>query len=153
MALSFLGDRNISYFTIPLAVITSLYPRAYSAWRGPGKKYFDGSNPRTFAARLEKSELDKETIARLQRAESASSNGFEGLPLFAAAIVAGNTAGLSAKTLNTLSISYILSRVVYNWVYIFLAANRNLAPLRTPVWFVSLGTTLAFFIKAGLAKM
>ncbi|KAI0392470.1 hypothetical protein F5Y17DRAFT_357138 [Xylariaceae sp. FL0594] len=153
MALSFLTEKNISYFTIPLALFTALWPRSHSAFQGPGKKVFDPSNPRTFAARLEKSDLDKEDVARILRAEAASANGFEGLPLFAAAIVAGNSAGLSAQTLNALSITYVLSRVVYNYVYIFLSANRKLAGLRTPVWFVGVGSALALFVKAGLAKL
>ncbi|KAI3317026.1 hypothetical protein HD806DRAFT_397802 [Xylariaceae sp. AK1471] len=151
-ALSFLAEKNISYFTIPVAVFTALWPRSYSAFQGPGQKYFDPTNPRTFAARLEKSDIDKETVARILRAESASSNGFEGLPLFAAAIVAGNNAGLSTSALNALSITYILSRVAYNWVYIFLGGNRKLAGLRTPVWLVGVGTALTMFVKAGLAK-
>jgi uncharacterized MAPEG superfamily protein len=94
----------------------------------------------------------EQTVARILRAEAASSNGFEGLPVFAAAIVAGNNAGLSTSTLNALSITYILSRVVYNWVYIFLSGNRKYAGLRTPVWLVGLGSALTLFIKAGLAK-
>ncbi|KAI0865354.1 hypothetical protein F4860DRAFT_306173 [Xylaria cubensis] len=151
-SLSFFVEKNISYFTIPVAVFTALWPRSYSAFQGPGQKYFDPTNPRTFPARLEKSGLDKETVARIQRAESASSNGFEGLPLFAAAIVAGNSAGLSNVAMNSLSITYILSRIVYNWVYIFLGGNRQMAGLRTPVWFVGIGSALAMFVKAGLAK-
>ncbi|KAI0870555.1 hypothetical protein GGS24DRAFT_504639 [Hypoxylon argillaceum] len=152
MALAFFAEKNLSYFTIPVALITALWPRNYSAFQGPGQKYFDPSNPRTFAARLEKSDLDKETVARILRAESASANGFEGLPLFAAAVVAGNSAGLSPVALNSLTFAYILSRVAYNWVYIFLSENRNLAPIRTPVWFVGAISTLTLFVKAGLAK-
>ncbi|KAI0403461.1 hypothetical protein F4802DRAFT_290485 [Xylaria palmicola] len=151
-SLSFLGEKNISYFTIPVVLFTALWPRSYSAFKGPGQKYFDPTNPRTFASRLEKSDLDKETVARILRAESASSNGFENLPLFAAAVVAGNSAGLGAGTMNALSLAYVASRVVYNWVYIFLGSNRQLAGLRTPVWFVGVGTALAMFVKAGLAK-
>ncbi|KAI1179877.1 hypothetical protein F4777DRAFT_532315 [Nemania sp. FL0916] len=130
----------------------SLWPRSFSAFQGPGQKYFDPSNPRTYAARLEKSDLDKETVGRILRAESASSNGFEGLPLFAAAVVAGNNAGLSPLVLNGLSAGYVLSRVLYNYVYIFLGGNRAQAGLRTPVWFVGIGCLMTLFVKAGLAK-
>ncbi|KAI8623555.1 hypothetical protein F5Y19DRAFT_481588 [Xylariaceae sp. FL1651] len=189
-ALSFLADKNISYFTIPVALflprqlrqrnslndnntivdyatfanlalpliarsLTSagrqaLWPRSYSAFQGPGQKYFDPSNPRTFAARLEKSDLDKETVARILRAESASANGFEGLPVFAAAVVAGNSAGVSAPTMNALSITYVLSRVVYNWVYVFLSKNRQFAGVRSLTWFAGVGSAMAMFVSAGL---
>ncbi|KAI1125724.1 hypothetical protein F5Y10DRAFT_246432 [Nemania abortiva] len=153
MALSFFADKNLSYFTIPVALFTALWPRNYSAFQGPGQKYFDPTNPRTFAARLEKSDLDKETVARILRAESASSNGIEALPLFAAAIVAGNSAGLSNTALNSLSIGFIISRAVYNYVYIFIGGNHKLAGLRSLVWFSSIGSIMTLFIKAGLAKM
>ncbi|KAI0116402.1 hypothetical protein GGR51DRAFT_316125 [Nemania sp. FL0031] len=153
MALSFFADKNISYFTIPVALFTALWPRNFSAFQGPGQKHFDPTNPRTFASRLEKSDLDKETVARILRAESASSNGFEVLPLFAAAIVAGNSSGLSNTALNSLSIGFILSRIAYNYVYIFLGGNRKFAGLRTPVWFVGVVSYMTLFIKAGLAKM
>ncbi|KAI0205670.1 hypothetical protein F4808DRAFT_409839 [Astrocystis sublimbata] len=153
MALAFLADKNISYFTIPVAFVAALWPRSFSAFQGPGQKYFDPAHPRTFASRLEKSDLDKETVAKILRAEAASANGFEGLPIFAAAIVAGNSSGLSNTALNSLSIAYVLSRFVYNYVYIFLGGNRNLAGLRTPVWFAGIGSAFALFIKAGLAKL
>ncbi|KAI1117579.1 hypothetical protein F5Y14DRAFT_448035 [Nemania sp. NC0429] len=151
-SLSFFSEHNISYFTLPVALFVALWPRSFSAFQGPGQKYFDPTNPRTFAARLEKSDLDKEVVSRILRAESASSNGFEGLPLFAAAIVAGNSAGLSALTLNSLTVGYIASRVVYNYVYIFLSGNRKFAGLRTPIWFVGIGSIMTLFVKAGLSK-
>ncbi|KAI1820937.1 hypothetical protein F4861DRAFT_32282 [Xylaria intraflava] len=150
---SFLTERNLSYFTIPVALFTALWPRSISAFSPPGKDYFDPTNPRTFASRLEKSDLDKETVARILRAESAVANGFEGLPIFAAAVVAGNSAGLSNKTLNTITVSYILSRWVYNYVYIFFGSNPNRAAIRTPIWFFGVGTAMTLFVKAGLAKL
>ncbi|KAI1352787.1 hypothetical protein F5Y01DRAFT_83344 [Xylaria sp. FL0043] len=152
-ALSFLAEKNISYFTIPVALFAALWPRSQSAFGEPGKKYFDPANPRTFTSRLEKADLDKETVARILRAEAASANGMEGLPIFAAAVVAGNSAGLSNTALNSLSVGYIVSRIIYNYVYIFLSSNRKLASLRTPVWFVGIGSALALFVKAGLAKL
>ncbi len=77
----------------------------------------------------------------------------EGLPIFAAAVVAGNSAGLSTTALNSLTIGYIASRIAYNYVYIFLGSNRKLAALRTQVWFVGIGSIFALFVKAGLAKL
>ncbi|KAI1330667.1 hypothetical protein F5Y16DRAFT_362358 [Xylariaceae sp. FL0255] len=148
--LSFLGETNISYFTLPVALVLALYPRSQSAFSGPGEKIFDQSNPRTFAKRLESSDLDKETVAKILRCESASANGFENLPLYAAALVAGNSAGLSPTTMNVASVAYIVSRVVYNYVYITLGGNRKLAGLRTPVWFAGIGCIMTLFVKAGL---
>ncbi|KAI0508299.1 hypothetical protein F5B22DRAFT_425643 [Xylaria bambusicola] len=152
-SLAFLAEKNISYFTIPVAFFAALWPRSQSAFKEPGKSYFDAAHPRTFASRLEKSDLDKDTVAQILRAEAATSNGLEGLPIFAAAVVAGNSAGLSPLALNALSVGYIASRIVYNYVYIFLGGNRNLAGLRTPIWFIGIGQAMALFVKAGLAKL
>ncbi|KAJ4405374.1 hypothetical protein N0V91_005325 [Didymella pomorum] len=73
-------DKNISYFTVKkyMPTPTRIYPSSNAI----------------------------QLRGRLLRAEAASSNGFEALPLFAAAVTAGNAAGLSALTMNTLSRSW-----------------------------------------------
>ncbi|KAI1262282.1 hypothetical protein F5Y18DRAFT_430183 [Xylariaceae sp. FL1019] len=148
---SFFTDKNISYFTIPVALILALYPRSYAA-SGPTEKVFDPSNPRTLSTGLANSDIDKKasTVAKVLRAESAVANGIEGLPLFAAAVVAGNTAGLSTLTLNAASVGYLASRVFYNYVYITLQENRKWASIRTPVWFTGVAAIMTLFVKAGL---
>ncbi|KAI0156484.1 hypothetical protein GGR57DRAFT_83095 [Xylariaceae sp. FL1272] len=146
---SFFTDKNISYFTIPVALVLALYPRSYAA-SGPTEKLFDPSNPRTIQSNLAKSDIDKKVVAKVLRAESACSNGFEGLPLFAAAVVAGNTAGLSTLTLNAASVGYIVSRVFYNYIYITLQEDRKWASIRTPVWFSGVAAIMTLFVKAGL---
>lgn len=44
-------------------------------------------------------------------------NGMESLPLFFAAVLAGNFARLPARTMSIFSLSYLASRVLFNWVY------------------------------------
>ncbi|KAI5928335.1 hypothetical protein F4810DRAFT_190193 [Camillea tinctor] len=143
-------NQNISYFTIPVALFLALAPRGYSGFSGAGKKFFDPSNPRTFAARLENADIDKELKARILRAEACSANAFENLPLYAAAVVAGNAAGLPKDTLNALAAGYVASRVAYTWVYIWGQNNRKLAEARTLVWGVGIGFIMTLFVKAGL---
>ncbi|KAI1411644.1 hypothetical protein F5Y13DRAFT_164729 [Hypoxylon sp. FL1857] len=148
---SYLGlEKNISYYTVPAALFLALLPRVYSGLTGPGKKFFDKNNPRVFSQRLEKADLDKKLKDRLQRAEAAGANAFETLGLYAAAVTAGNAAGLPADTLNTLSLGYLASRVLYTWVYIWGQENRKLIPLRTIVWGVAMGLSMAMFVQAGL---
>ncbi|KAI1494520.1 hypothetical protein F5X96DRAFT_567017 [Biscogniauxia mediterranea] len=148
---SFLNfNQNISYFTIPVAFFLAMAPRGYSGFAGPGKKYFDPANPRTFAARLENADIDKDVKARILRAEACSANAFEALPLYAAAVVAGNVAGLPRDTLNALAAGYIASRAAYTWVYIWGQNNRKLADARTLVWGVGVGLVMTLFVKAGL---
>ncbi|KAI1479409.1 hypothetical protein K445DRAFT_322974 [Daldinia sp. EC12] len=148
---SYLGlDKNISYFTIPTAVILALLPRVYSGLTGPGKKYFDPNNPRSFTSKLESAELDKKLKGRLQRAEAAGANAFETLGVYAAAVTAGNAAGLPAETLNNLTLGYLASRVLYTWIYIWGQENRRIIPLRTIVWGVAMSCCMALFSIAGV---
>lgn len=89
---------------------------------------------------------------RLLRAEACSANGFEALPFFAAAVTAGNAAGLSAPTMNTLSIGWLVSRVLYTYVYIWQSGTEKLAPgqapLRFKVWAIGATICMSMFVLA-----
>jgi uncharacterized MAPEG superfamily protein len=92
-------------------------PHVYATTLGGAK--FDNTCPRTYTTSLSADQsVDKATKDRIVRAEGAQQNGFENLGLFASAVVAGNIAGLDNGALNWLSGGYLLSRVVYNMVYI-----------------------------------
>ncbi|KAH8668908.1 hypothetical protein BX600DRAFT_460943 [Xylariales sp. PMI_506] len=148
---SLLDGRNVSYYTIPAAMVIALLPRVYSGIAGPGKKYFDKSNPRSFSAKLDKIEaLDKQLRLRLQRAEACCANGFEGLPLFAASVTAGNAAGVPTDTLNFLSVGYLAIRLVYSWIYVFVQDDPKFARVRTPIWTLGTACIMTLFVKAGL---
>lgn len=67
--------------------------------------------------------IDAATKAKITRAAGAQANGFENLPLFAAAVVAGNAARLDVGTLNGLCVGYLVSRVAYNLIYINQTTN------------------------------
>ena len=87
------------------------------------------------------------------RAKAASENGFETLGLFAAAVVAANQAGLDNRYLNTMTIGYVLSRLAYNWVYIYLCENRKLSGIRSLIWGIGVGFIVILFFKAGNAML
>ena len=78
----------------------------------------------------------------IHRCEGAQTNGFENIGLFAAAVLAGNFAGLPAPTLNLLSGGYVVSRVLYNWIYIN-STRPAMALARTGMWSVGIGILLA----------
>ena len=82
------------------------------------------------------------------RAESAQANGFENISLFAAAVVAGNMARLSTSYLNGLSIAYVVSRAVYNVLYIT-NTSAGMAQARSAVFFAGVGCIMGLFIGAG----
>jgi uncharacterized MAPEG superfamily protein len=88
---------------------------------------------------------------RVSRGEAASSNGFETLGFYAAAVVAANLARVPTSTVNNLTLGYLASRFAYNYTYVFLQDNARLAPLRTLVWGVGIGLIFTLFIKAGNA--
>jgi uncharacterized MAPEG superfamily protein len=84
-----------------------------------GGKKFDVKNPRTYVASLKEDQsLDSATKDKIIRAEGAQQNGFENVGFFAAAVVAGNVAGLDNFTLNYLTGGYLASRAIYVWLYI-----------------------------------
>lgn len=57
-------------------------------------------------------------------------------------------AGLDPTTLNYLSGGYMISRIVYNFVYIN-AETDSAVNLRTAVFLTGIGFVMTLFIKAG----
>ncbi|KAN0062253.1 hypothetical protein ACQY0O_005434 [Thecaphora frezii] len=89
-----------------------------------------------------------ETDKRFVRAEAANANGFENLGFFAAAVVAGNIAGLPPHELNALTFGYLVSRVVYNYFYITVK-DEAAVPLRSGSYLAGIGIIFTLFIRAG----
>ena len=134
-------------------------------------KTFDPRSPRTYTATVEKDQTINKAVrrhrfpkpnrlsiiittkfsqkkGRIIRAEGAHQNGLENLGFFATAVLAGNLAGLSASTLNALSGSYVLSRSVYNLIYIN-NTSEIIAHMRSAVYFFGIWQVLTLFIKSG----
>ncbi|OAQ70496.1 membrane associated eicosanoid/glutathione metabolism-like domain-containing protein [Pochonia chlamydosporia 170] len=146
-------SKNLSYFTIPAVyVATCLGPHTYAV-ACSGKAY-DNANPRALRESVCKSEaIDKPLQQAILRAKGASENGFESMALFAGAVVAANQVGLHACVVNTLSIGYFVSRLLYVFAYVKLGENRKLAGLRSLMWMVSVGLCMTLWFKAGLKAM
>lgn len=70
--------------------------------------------------------------------------------LFAAAVTAGNLAGLPAENLNLLAGGYVASRVLFNIFYIN-GTNGALATARSLTFFAGLGLVMTLFIQSGNA--
>merc|ERR1712054_125866 len=107
---------NISYFTVPVALCMALGVRTYPIMSKPGQKLLDRNKPRDFVEVLKKANLDENVRGRLLRAEGCAANWFEALPVFAAAVTAGNSAGVSPLIMNCLSIGWLVSRLLYTYV-------------------------------------
>ncbi|KAF2725055.1 hypothetical protein K431DRAFT_281528 [Polychaeton citri CBS 116435] len=151
--MDFFRTTNVSYFTIPVCWAISLAPRVYSSKgykKATGKAGFDGRHPRDFKDKIASDPaLDSATKGRLIRAEAAVANGFENLGLFAAAVAAGNSAHLDAGLMNTFSIAYIVSRFIYNHIYIY-NDTVQLAGMRTVCYTGQIIGLMFVFIKSGL---
>ncbi|MCJ1427992.1 hypothetical protein MMC29_005899 [Sticta canariensis] len=138
---------NLSLYSIPVVWLISLFPALYVGQLASNK--FDNSQPRNSVGKLVNDQsIDSRTKARIARAHGAQLNGFENIGLYAAAVVAGNMAGLDSTTLNYLSGGYVVSRIAYNLVYIN-AETPRAANLRTGVFLSGVGCVMTLFIKAG----
>ncbi len=72
------------------------------------------------------------------RALAAHQNAFESLIIFAPALLLAILTNHTGTTIQQLAITYIIARIVYNIIYL-----ANVGALRSLVWFVSLGCSLA----------
>ncbi|KAI0597662.1 hypothetical protein F4775DRAFT_593131 [Biscogniauxia sp. FL1348] len=89
------------------------------------------------------------TKNRILRSDAAAANAQETLPLFLGSILAANVAGVPVRTINLLAAAYLVSRVAYTIVYVWLQENRKLAPIRTLTWNVGVVCWGTLFVKAG----
>lgn len=69
--------------------------------------------------------------------------------MYAAGVAAAVATGVPVETLNALSAGYLVSRALYNFVYVVLQDNRRLATLRSLVWGVGMAMVGAIWVKAG----
>ena len=148
-----LNSDNISLLTIPWAWVVSLVPRLYGRWLYYKAKNqdMDVVHPRAWAASIASDPaLDSMTKGRIVRCEAAMNNGHENIGLFAAAVVAGNAAGLNTRLLNTLSLGYVASRLAFNVVYVWQDTYLK-STLRPVTYFVGVGMYFTLFVKAGHA--
>jgi len=75
------------------------------------------------------------------RALAAHQNAFESFMIFAAAILLAISTHHIDETIQQLAAIYIIARVIYNLLYLF-----NIGILRSVVWFISLGSSLAIMM-------
>lgn len=96
---------------------------------------FDNENPREWEGRQ---------IGWRQRAVAAQQNGFEGLPLFIAAVVLAEMAHAEPSRIDALALAYVLTRLVFVVVYV-----AGWGAVRSLVWTVGLFLCFALLALAG----
>jgi uncharacterized MAPEG superfamily protein len=114
-----------------LPVLTMGVAKVASSGKRRSEGGFDNHNPREWVA--------KQTGWKA-RAAAAQNNGFEALPLFVFAVMAAQLAGLDQVRTDQLAMAFIGARLVYIALYF-----ANIAALRTVVWTIGLGLTIAIF--------
>ncbi|PLN86688.1 hypothetical protein BDW42DRAFT_189954 [Aspergillus taichungensis] len=85
---------------------------------------------------------------KLARARGAHLNALEGVPMFAAAMLAGNLAKLPSNELNTLAAEYIGVRILYTALYMGVRSEAA-SYLRTGVWAWGMAIPIWGLIRAG----
>jgi uncharacterized MAPEG superfamily protein len=108
---------NYSLYTIPLSYILASIPHifAFRLYITTTSKPFPSKAPRTFIAKVESDPaLPASTRSQILGGEWAHANSMENIGLFAAAVVAANSAGVENWWLNVLSGGYCVARFVYN---------------------------------------
>ena len=64
-------------------------------------------------------------LATLKRREGAHKNGLENFPLFVAAIIVGNDAGLGTVEMNAIAAGYLGIRCLYNYLYVTVDKEKD----------------------------
>ena len=142
--------QNFSVLSIPAYYALSFLPHAYAvlvATRGQPWKW-DNRNPRSSALKADlRSKLDPNTFALYERAEAASSNAYENMPLFTAAIIMGHVMGLDKKHLDSFALQFLLVRAGHTLSYVSTRRQRW-TPLRTVLYIWSVALCVRVLVKA-----
>jgi uncharacterized MAPEG superfamily protein len=148
------SNYRTSVLAIPAYHFLILFPHAYAitigrrAW---STGVWDNRNPRgaQTAEKLQKG-LDADSLAAFERARACSANGFENLPLFAAAVVLGNAAGVDAGTMDTFALSVLGLRVFYTMAYLN-STTRARSGIRSLSWIAQVGLIWRMFFLSAKA--
>ncbi|KAJ7660867.1 hypothetical protein DFH06DRAFT_1193477 [Mycena polygramma] len=153
MSTAFLSN-SLSFYSIPLVWLTAFVPVTLKSVAIHKVKGYNNVQPRQNTGRVAGDAKIPPAIAgRIERMEGAHLNGNENFPIWVAAVLAGNFAGLDNRTMNLVSIAYICGRVLYNYIYIN-QKTRAQSILRTLVFFGSLSLPMYLLVSAAnkLAK-
>ena len=124
---------TIAFWCVLIAGCLPLVAVGIAKW----DKRYDNNAPRDWLARQEGAK---------KRAYASHLNSFEAFPFFAAAVIVATIAKAPASLVDGIAVLFIAARIIYIWCYI-----TDKASLRSLVWMVGFGATVALFIVAGVA--
>jgi len=112
-------------------LVAGILPQLFGVY-AKASKGFDNNNPRAWLATME---------GKKARAVAAMENGYEGLPLFVAAVLTAHLLHAEQTTVNLLAVGYIVARIIFGIVYI-----AGIGTLRSLVWIAGLGCIIGLFV-------
>ncbi|KIJ91426.1 hypothetical protein K443DRAFT_686054 [Laccaria amethystina LaAM-08-1] len=139
----------LSFYSIPAMWLLAYIPGFAKSLTISRLFAFNNVAPRQNLDRLARKDIKPEMLAKLKRMEGAHANGLENFPVWTAAVVVGNLAGMEARTLNVASGLYIFLRAIYNYIYITQKTERQ-AGIRSLVWTLSTAIPLFLMIKGAM---
>ena len=92
---------------------------------------FDNNNPRQWLAKLQGWQA---------RANAAQQNSFEALPIFIAGVLIAQQLQAPQTRVDNLALLFVAARIGYIGAYL-----ADLASLRSTLWVVALGASIAFY--------
>ncbi|KAK7055432.1 hypothetical protein R3P38DRAFT_2760638 [Favolaschia claudopus] len=108
----------LSLYSIPAIWLTAFLPGTFKTLLIQQTRGYNNMEPRQSTSRIAADKvLPANVAARILRMEGAHLNGYENLPIWIAAVLAGNIARLDNYTLNVASLLYIGGRITYNYIY------------------------------------
>jgi uncharacterized MAPEG superfamily protein len=119
---------TLAYWCVLIAALLPYFTVAVAKWN----KTFDNRHPSAWLGRLE---------GLPARAHAAHLNGFEALPFFVAAVIIAQQLHAHQGRLDAFAALFIVARIGYVACYLM-----DLATLRTLVWILGLGLTVAIFL-------
>lgn len=115
-------------------LVAALLPIACAGIAKWGFQGFDNNNPREWLARQQ---------GWRARAHAAQLNSWEALAIFSAAVLTAHVAHAPQGTVDALALGFIVARLAYVACYL-----ADQASLRSVVWMVGLGLSIALFVVA-----
>ncbi|KDQ50561.1 hypothetical protein JAAARDRAFT_710448 [Jaapia argillacea MUCL 33604] len=135
----------LSLYSIPVVWLTGYWPAFTKVTLVASTIGYNNLAPRENVQTLK--EKNPELGARAARMEAAHQNGFEIMPLWIGAVLAGNLAGLETIVLNKYAIAFVGLRIAYNYIYINQSTQLQ-AALRSVTWMTGLLMPMTIVIKA-----
>ncbi|KAE8412384.1 hypothetical protein BDV36DRAFT_300953 [Aspergillus pseudocaelatus] len=146
-----MSNSNYSIYSIIAAYGLGAAPHGYYLVKMMANAKGQSSNilPRENLTNL-KGKISTQVWDKLARARGAHLNAMEGIPMFAAAMLAGNLAKLPANDLNYMAVDYLASRMLYTAVYMGVKSELG-SYLRTGIWAWSISIPIWVLVRAGKA--